>query len=316
MAVSHAAETVYHGDNQQLIEQMLEHHNAGFVGLEHQEYGDTVQLHWEPLTKPHPLGRLHLPNGLELSYGDIVALGGDLFGDPSCVISDSKPEQRNSCFKRHFADLALPQDTNNPTVQAIALLSYFSALSKQLEYAREQGQSDWQFYGELGSEFNKQLNRLTGGGSLISSYLPFGQYLKLAQVNFDHFVPDSLIAYQVGHRVALGTAQHAHALFIEGKLSDASLALQLAYAQNAFANHYLTDSMSSGHMRTPRRAIHNELFLPAILKLLIANLMHDEDSQFGLMVWLKLASLWRCIFKAPRCCYPARNFKKNHATLS
>lgn len=32
--------------------------------------------------------------------------------------------------------------------------------------------------------------------------------------------------------------------------------LSLAYAINAFADHYLQDSFSAGHVRTPRRLLH------------------------------------------------------------
>lgn len=86
---------------------------------------------------------------------------------------------------------------------------------------RAQGKSDSEFYKEYGSAINKKLNRLTCGGSFISDYIPFGNYLKLSETNFDHYQPESLIAYEVGHQVALDTALLGYQQKIKGNVAHA-----------------------------------------------------------------------------------------------
>lgn len=268
------------------IEDQLKQHNAGFANLEHRDYGNRVVLHWAPLSPPQN-SRLTLPNGLQLTYGELVMYAGDLFGDPYRPISNCKTQQQEACFIRQFDTLggtASDYACKTPLTLVTEYSQFFETLETQLKAAEAQGQKPWEFYQHHFSELSQTLNRIGCGGTSVSGYLPLGLYLKLAQVNFDHFVPDSLTAYRAGHAVALRSALKAHHYLHEGKSAEANKALQRAYAQNAFANHFLTDSMSSGHMRTPRRAIHNDIALPAILNLLIANLMHDEDSKYGLEV--------------------------------
>ena len=75
----------------------------------------------------------------------------------------------------------------------------------------------------------------------------FGQfsapaYLRLAQLNLDHFGEDAHTAYSAGHYTAMSEAANGN--------------LEVAYAMNAFADHYLGDCFAAGHMRTPRRLLH------------------------------------------------------------
>ncbi|MDX1838281.1 phospholipase [Legionella taurinensis] len=281
--------------NHPSIEEHLKQHNAGFANLEHRDYGNQVLLHWEPLSPPQN-NRLTLPNGLQLSYGELVMYAGDLFGDPYKPISNCKSQQQEACFLRQFNALG-GLNSDNACKDPLTLVSeyseFFARLETELQAAEAKGQKPWEFYKQHFSDLSQSLNRIGCGGTAINGYLPLGLYLKLAQVNFDHFVPDALTAYRAGHAVALRSALKAHHALSEGNLAEADKALHLAYAQNAFANHFLTDSMSSGHMRTPRRAIHNDIALPAILNLLIANLMHDEDSRYGLEVSNALGLSWR-----------------------
>ena len=95
------------------------------------------------------------------------------------------------------------------------------------------------------------------------------RYFELAKINFDHFGADARAAYNAGHTAALKAAE-------SGKPED----LETAYTLNAFADHFLEDSFSSGHMRTPRRILHGALgFADACSKY-----MHDEDCALGLRV--------------------------------
>lgn len=69
-------------------------------------------------------------------------------------------------------------------------------------------------------------------------------YIRMAQLNLDHFGEDSRIAYNAGHTMAL-------------KIPAAG-DLEIGYAMNAFADHFLGDSFASGHFRTPRRVLHGD----------------------------------------------------------
>lgn len=285
---------VYANDapNQSLLQtttELLEYYGPGFESLEHKYMGDLVQLHLPEANSTNAGLKLNLPNGLKLSYGEMIMYAADMFGNPEKPVSDCEENDRLSCFKSQFEAIATqgrPSDKrcSNPINQARNLIQYIEVISKELEKSRQAGVDDGDYYYKRNINISKQLNKLTCGGSIISAFIPYGTYLRLAQVNYDHFVPDSLIAYKAGHRYALETALKGFTRQREGNIDEANKLLELAYAQNAFANHYLTDSFSAGHMRTPRRAIAENIFLPAVLKLLIANLMHDEDNKHGLNV--------------------------------
>ncbi|KGP64412.1 phospholipase C [Legionella norrlandica] len=269
--------------------QLLEKFGAGFANLEHKTIGDLVTLYLPNANTSGESVKLTLPNGIQLSYGDIIMYGGDIFGSPETPISNCAEKDRLTCFQAQFDALGTvgkkqDKSCSNPFNQISYLNQYFVKLANELEQAHQNGTSDWDYYKQHETNISKELNKLTCGGSIVSAFLPFGNYIKLAQVNYDHFIPDSLIAYKTGHRVALETALLGYKKRQEGLVKEANKLLELAYAQNAFANHYLTDSFSAGHMRTPRRAIGKDILLPAVLNLLIANLMHNEDNKHGLNV--------------------------------
>ncbi|RUR19663.1 phospholipase [Legionella sp. km535] len=269
--------------------ELMEQYGPGFASLEHKNLGDLVRLRLSSSNSSSGSFKLTLPNGLKLSYGEIVMYAGDIFGDPDKTISSCSEKERLSCFQAQFEAMAVKgtlkdKQCSNPINQALNIRNYLIEIEKKLELSRQKGQSDWDFYNKEDVDITRKLNKLTCGGSVISAFIPFGTYIKLAEVNYDHFAPDSLIAYKTGHRFALETALKGFAKKEAGQNEEAQQLLELAYAQNAFANHYLTDSFSAGHMRTPRRAISDKIHLPASLNLLIANLMHNEDNQHGLNV--------------------------------
>lgn len=105
----------------------------------------------------------------------------------------------------------------------------------------------------------------------------FPSYLGLARKNWDHFGPDARITYNAGHATALQVAANGD--------------LEKAYTLNAFADHFLEDSFSSGHLRTPRRGLHSMLDLTADA---CAKFMHDEDCAIGLSVKNTSGETWAC----------------------
>ena len=92
-------------------------------------------------------------------------------------------------------------------------------------------------------DVSSKLEALTFGRSGIPGYLG------LAQINWDHFGKDARTAYNAGHATALQIAA-------DGDLEG-------AYALNAFADHFLQDCFSAGHLRTPRRFLHRSLDIAA-----------------------------------------------------
>lgn len=270
-----------------LIENTLAQQQQSFANLEHKELGNEVQLQWTGL--PHQLSNniLKLNNGLELSYGEIIYIAGDLIGDKHCSISSSKADEQEACFLKHFNALNEQNDPfkcQSPVTRVPAYRAYFADLAQKIKTAHEAGTSTADYYSQHGKKIAEDMNRLSCGGSFLTAFFPFGDYIKLAENNFDHFIPDAITAYKTGHQTALKTALIAHGLYQNNDLETAEQTLQIAYAQNAYANHFLSDAMSSGHMRTPRRLLDSKSYLPSVLNLLIANLMHDEDNVLGLNV--------------------------------
>jgi len=275
--------------NLEMTEKMLEKYGSEFASLEHKNMGDLVQLHLAFRNSDNGLIKLTLSNGIKVTYGEIVMYAGDMFGNPSKSISSCAVQNRMECFRAQFEAMAIEGNVKdgrclNPINQAKSIKLYMKQVEKELDESRKEGLADWVYYDQNDLELSKKMNTLTCGGSFISSFIPYGNYIKLAQVNFDHFAPDSLVAYKVGHRYALETAVKGFDKAKNGHVDEANKLLEMAYAQNAFANHYLSDSFSAGHMRVPRRAIDRGVHLPAALNLLIANLMHNEDNKNGLNV--------------------------------
>lgn len=296
-STAHAKEALS-SEHLQLMEEILEKKDIGFTVLEHRYLGDSVGLRFAPNEQAVKGFKLALPNGLKLSYGEILMFAGDIFGDPNAPISSCSTEKRPLCFEKQFNTLANKDTSNkaacsNPKSQVHQITQFYKQIDKEMVQARKEGIKDWEFYANNASRINQTMNRLTCGGSKLSPYFPFGQYFTLAQANFDHFAPDSYIAYKTGHEQALQLAIQGHGLLEKGELKQAQQVLELAYAKNAFASHFLTDSMAAGHIRTPRRALHDQIKLPSILKLLIANYMHNEDNRLGLNVTNPIGLSWR-----------------------
>ncbi|RFN51771.1 phosphatidylcholine-hydrolyzing phospholipase c [Fusarium flagelliforme] len=183
-----------------------------------------------------------LPNGLEVTYGQINGLAGDFYGTAN-PISDSQDlqDQRNRFLRAWFW---LAQDTTRNPAEAETIL------------------------GTLSTEVDMmQTLTITRPGECPS-------YLDLAKINWDHFGQDARTAYNACHSVALQVA--------------ASGDLTLAYAMNAFGDHFLQCSFASGHMRTPRRKLHDTTGAADLR----AKFMHDEDNAIGLSVRSPIGREW------------------------
>lgn len=238
--------------------------NERFDSYEHLSIGDniTLTLSTEQITaSQYPFT---LPNGLQLTYGQIVALGGDFYGIPSKPISDGDtPEARVQRFQQAFATLA----NNAGAVNEVPKI--FDILQTEItavDNAIRDGQEPHVAYDQLGNSLSYKWGRVT-----------WGRYLFLANTNWDHFGQHAVSAYIAGHTAALAQAVAA------GRSRDEK-GLELAYAMNAFADHYLSDLFSAGHLRTPRKELYDSAIGVSTIANLCAKWMHDEDCEFGLNV--------------------------------
>lgn len=256
-----------------------------FEGGEHTAIGDSTQLRFAADAPAIPAWQvpLHLPNGLNLSYGQIVALGGDFYGVPDRPIADgATAEERVQRFAAAFDSLAVLPASKEEAQKILAVMQREIAAANQ---AIQDGRQPHEAYDQLGDTLSEEWNRITGGGSFATALFPLGRYLKLAASNWDHFGEWALLAYQAGHTAALRQA-------VKARNSGLDVDLELAYAMNAFADHFLTDLFSSGHVRVPRKAIKDNV-TPADLGSLISRFMHDEDSKYGLVLRNAQGDTWR-----------------------
>jgi hypothetical protein len=256
-----------------------------FEGAEHTAIGDNTRLRFVENAEPVIAQNvpLHLPNGLALTYGQVLALGGDFYGIVDRPINEgATPADRLQRFIAAFDTLAALPTSKVEATQILAIMQKEIDAVKQ---AIKDGKQPHEAYDALGDTLSEEWNKITGGGSFVSALFPLGRYLKLAANNADHFGEWARQAYIAGHTAALQTAAAAHA-------SRDELQLERAYAMNAFADHYLTDLFSSGHLRVPRKAMAAAV-TPSDLGSLITRFMHDEDSKFGLKVRNGHGEQWR-----------------------
>lgn len=258
--------------------------HALFEGAEHDSIGDNIVLFF-PNQPPQRAGNvpLSLPNGLQPTYGQILSLGGDFYGIPDQPISDGVTSQdRVQRFTNAFNSLATAQGavTEMPRIWNVMITEI-----NQVNQALLSGQSPAAVYATLGDTLSSQWNVITGGGSIL---YPMGRYLELAANNWDHFGSHAVLAYTAGHTAALQQAVTAGSLSGQQQVP----ALQLAYAMNAFADHFLSDLFSAGHLRTPRKELYG-VTTPSLVGSVLSRWMHDEDNRWGLNVTNALGQSWR-----------------------
>lgn len=254
-----------------------------FEGGEHTALGNGITLMFNDIPVRASARPLALPNGLSLTYGQIVALGGDFYGLPGEPIADDpRPPDR---FTRAFQSLA---NADAARAEAPQILQVMQTEIDQVSAALAAGQHPSEVYARLGDSLSAKWNRITGGGSAISDLYPLGRYLKLASDNWDHFGAHAVKAYSSGHQAAVNLALQAR-LKPAGPARDRQL--ELAYAMNAFADHFLTDLFAAGHLRTPRKELYASI-TPSVLGSYLSRYMHDEDNFFGLFVRNNAGQVW------------------------
>lgn len=253
--------------------------------FEHTAIGDSVMLRFAADALPIRADKapLQLPNGLALTYGQVLALGGDFYGVPDQPINEgANATDRLARFGAAFDSLASASAARS---EVPLILTVAQKEADAVAQAIKDGKPAHEAYDALGDTLSEEWNRITGGGSFISGLIPLGRYLKLAANNADHFGQWAQLAYVAGHTAALQHAAAAHA-------TQDLQRLELAYAMNAFADHFLSDLFSSGHLRVPRKLLAQAV-TPSDLGSLISRFMHDEDNRFGLKVRNGQNEQWR-----------------------
>jgi hypothetical protein len=259
-----------------------------FEAAEHTAIGDSALLYFsksDPGTLAYKVP-LALPNGLSLSYGQIVALGGDFYGIPDAPISDGATQaERVTRFTDAYNSLATAPAA---AAEAPKILAVMKTEIDTVKKALDAGQPASAAYKLLGDTLSAEWNKITGGGWLISPWIPPGRYLELSATNWDHFGQHAVLAYQAGHAAALTQALAAR----DQPTNQQQGALCWAYAMDAFACHFLSDVFSAGHIRAPRKEL-NDKVTPSKVGALLTRFMHDEDSHWGLNVTNPARSAWR-----------------------
>jgi hypothetical protein len=263
--------------------------NQGFNSAEHRQLGDAVRnfgitdIYNPALGYNHPL---ELAPDLKLTYGQIVALGGDLYGVPDKPISSGKDDKdRRGRFEAAFNTLV-----HCDRKELAKILEIMDNEEKTVELGILEGKSADQAYAD-GPDFDQQYMDATG---FVWPGIVEGRYLSLALKNFDHFGADAVTAYRIGHGRAIEEALAAYKERTRpgGSIDSANRTFERALAMSAFADHFLTDLFAAGHLRVPRRAVAADF--AENYSAAIARHQHLEDNHFGLFVRNAKGRCWKC----------------------
>lgn len=260
---------------------------------EHAFIGDQIQLQFDS----GPSGARGTPLALPLAtspgatrtltYGQLIALAGDFYGVVGGPISTSADHKKT--FQAAFQSLGGDWQQTQEILKIMG--EEIAAVQKALDEKRQP--SD--VYKVLGDSLSMRWNIATGGTNAGSMPAKWGRYVALAAENWDHFAGYAVMAYQAGHAVAMDEAAAAARSGMSA--DEKQQRLMGAYAMNAFADHFLTDLFSAGHLRVPRKELYDQVATPiptytGTLGSLLARCMHDEDSRNGLKVHNEIGRSW------------------------
>lgn len=293
-----------------------------FASVEHLLLGAKLKLHfkddkggvYDEDAVNAVIKTVFLSNGnvFAITYPKMIYLAGDFIADPNLNISGAKDNPNNN--------YSLEKLKSN----FVKNFNYFDGYY-QGNYAGAPRQLVGDFLPKIDSivlnelKVNKQniidgkplsregdqdslYNCATGGkcSSQLDLLKAQGLYMAVSAKGGDHFAEYAITNYLTGHRLALETAAKAK------NKED----LLKAYAYEAYADHYLTDSFSSGHQRTPivkfmnlsnEKEINTLFNIPGVSNILnsqgltkeyillsFAKFMHDADNVNG--VWTRSRS--------------------------
>ncbi|KAJ6133933.1 hypothetical protein N7523_000255 [Penicillium sp. IBT 18751x] len=219
--------------------QSPEKHPLGFEYGEHFFLGNSISLRLENGTAKY--GKdvpLKLPNGIVLTYGNINGLAGDFYATNEPICDGGTFQEQVTRFAAAFNTLATGYPETKDEVKKILDLMQTEVDAVNKAIANKIDPST--VYPGL-PNIDAQLQLATVWRWYKRTGIP--AYLGISEINLDHFGDDARLAYLAGHYCAC-------------KIASSAKDLMAAYAINAFADHFLEDSFSAGHMRTPRRLLH------------------------------------------------------------
>jgi len=219
-----------------------------FNYAEHAILGNRVLLKFPGQGNPVRAGDrpLKLENGVSVTYGQINGLGGDFFATTNPICTGSSFDQQRKYFEDAYALLGKAATG----LQEVKLITQINDRELQaVQHAVDTGSQTGPVYKDLANNdpASSSLLPMTGTDeqlTMATMKRDGPNYLHMALLNLDHFGNDARTAYNAGHTCALRAAADGN--------------LELGYAMNAFADHYLGDCFASGHIRTPRSKLHAE----------------------------------------------------------
>jgi hypothetical protein len=132
-----------------------------FGSAEHKSAGDEIKLQFASDMSGTEKIKLALPNGLVLTYGEIITLAGDFYGDPENPISLGKNEQeKRQRFWRAYSTLAIDQDA---VTEAPKILAVVQDEEAELEEGMKKGESPDAIYDRIATDNDVEWNCITGG---------------------------------------------------------------------------------------------------------------------------------------------------------
>jgi len=266
--------------------------NVRYESAEHIFMGNQVVLKGLPKPTDNKSIKFPLGNGLKLSYGVILAMP-DFYGDPNHQVSSE-----NTFQKRKQQFFTLFHSFFNYDV------SYFNAFWPIVQKERDEVAAALKVHKSV----SKLYKRIIGKQLLTLEWVTHFKFFALAENCFDHFAHDAWLAYQAGHSVAVdmaivgydiasGSNTQANAACVNAThhhvclMNLARKKLALAYEENAYANHFLTDRLASSHVRTPFRALVTTRPIAA-LGAIAGHFMHNEDGKYGVIVTNSSGEYW------------------------
>ena len=208
-----------------------------FEAAEHENIGNKVKLRF-PVQNPNSEKReqevlganrlLRLPNGLQLTFGKIIALEGDFYGVSEKSIIDPSEKHNNMTTGRRKRFIAAYSTLANAEYDGIKkeldqILKIMTEEKNQIEAALECQEGSVTIsdndghvcmvpkdvYEKLGNSLVKEWDELTGGKWIFEVPVISGRMIKLAENYQDHFLPYAKDAYVAGHELALEKAREA-----------------------------------------------------------------------------------------------------------
>ncbi|CAB3990238.1 Hypothetical predicted protein, partial [Paramuricea clavata] len=255
-----------------------------FDGDEHELIGNKIN---DP-SKPGIYTRLILPNGIQLSFGQMIALAGDFFAltNASIIAVHGKEEVRKpgvgeKPYPYKPVGVKIENEKKRPKeaykigkgkrpydimTEKVPYEVFKTGIVKITPGERERFMAAYNtLAGVPRNTIQEQVTtllRMIGEDLVVREYhngtlhtnteyaiATNGRMLTIAAINFDHFEPQAPKAYLVGHQLAMEKAKEA------AKEKDADMKRKMlneSLSLDAYACHFLTDSFSSGHIRHQR----------------------------------------------------------------